>query len=62
MRRNGRCSIFLQQLLGVCLVYFFTDQEKVETYAEVKKCEVERFKKFFHGMLKKWRVFCAIGF
>lgn len=30
---------------------YFTDNEKITTFADVKKCDVERFKKFFHGML-----------
>ncbi len=30
---------------------FFTDQENIETYTDVKKCNIDRFKKFFHGML-----------
>ncbi len=32
---------------------FFTDAEKVTNFAEVSKCDVERFKKFFHGMLEQ---------
>ena len=30
---------------------FFTDAPKVTSYADAMKCDVERFKKFFHGML-----------
>jgi glutamate-1-semialdehyde 2,1-aminomutase len=30
---------------------FFTDAPKVNSYADAMKCDVERFKKFFHGML-----------
>ncbi len=30
---------------------FFTDAEKIETFDDVKKCDVARFKKFFHLML-----------
>lgn len=33
--------------------FFFTDQEKIETYADVKKCHIDNFKKFFHGMLQE---------
>ena len=30
---------------------FFTDAPQVTSYADAMKCDVERFKKFFHGML-----------
>ncbi len=30
---------------------FFTDQPHVQSYADVLRCDVERFKRFFHGML-----------
>src|SRR5580698_4297090 len=30
---------------------FFTDEHKVDSYAKVMACNVERFKRFFHGML-----------
>ena len=32
---------------------FFTSDRNVQTYAQVMKCDVERFKKFFHGMLER---------
>ncbi len=32
---------------------FFTDAEHVNTYAEATACDVERFKRFFHGMLEE---------
>src|ERR1700720_3361434 len=31
--------------------FFFTDQRIVDRYAKVMACDVERFKRFFHGML-----------
>ncbi|HEY9051123.1 MAG TPA: glutamate-1-semialdehyde 2,1-aminomutase [Gammaproteobacteria bacterium] len=31
---------------------FFTDEAKVSNFAQVSQCDVERFKKFFHGMLQ----------
>ena len=37
--------------IGGMFGIFFTDQENIETYADVKKCHIDRFKKFFHGML-----------
>ncbi len=30
---------------------FFTDRPQVQSYADVMGCDVERFKRFFHGML-----------
>ena len=30
---------------------FFTEAEKVDSFAKVMACDVERFKRFFHGML-----------
>jgi glutamate-1-semialdehyde 2,1-aminomutase len=41
---------------------FFTDQEKVETFSDVKKCNVEQFKKFFHAMLKEGIYFAPSAF
>ncbi len=32
---------------------FFTDAEKVESFSQVMACDVERFNKFFHGMLER---------
>lgn len=37
--------------VGGMFGFFFTDQESIETYVDVKKCNIDRFKKFFHGML-----------
>jgi len=31
--------------------FFFTDAERVTSYADATACDVERFKRFFHGML-----------
>ena len=31
--------------------FFFTDQERVETFEHVAACNIERFKVFFHAML-----------
>jgi glutamate-1-semialdehyde 2,1-aminomutase len=33
--------------------FFFTDAERVTSYAEATACDVERFKRFFHGMLEE---------
>lgn len=32
---------------------FFTDAKAIETFVDVKQCDIERFKKFFHGMLNE---------
>lgn len=32
---------------------FFTEAEKIENFSQVSQCNVERFKQFFHLMLKK---------
>ncbi|MDV7105232.1 glutamate-1-semialdehyde 2,1-aminomutase [Vibrio sp. TH_r3] len=39
--------------VGGMFGFFFTDQEKVTCYEEVAKCDVERFKTFFHLMLEE---------
>lgn len=40
---------------AVCGMFgmYFTDQEKIETFSDVKKCDVTRFQKFFHHMLQE---------
>jgi len=32
---------------------FFTEEEKVTRFKQVTECDIERFKKFFHGMLEQ---------
>ena len=32
---------------------FFTDKERVSHFSDVMACDVERFNKFFHGMLEQ---------
>jgi glutamate-1-semialdehyde 2,1-aminomutase len=32
---------------------FFTDADKVENFAQVTQCDLERFNRFFHGMLEE---------
>ena len=32
---------------------FFTDSEQVSSFADVSKCDGEKFKRFFHGMLEQ---------
>ncbi len=38
--------------VGAMFGLFFTDQKKVQSFADVGRCDIERFKKFFHGMLE----------
>jgi glutamate-1-semialdehyde 2,1-aminomutase len=33
--------------------FFFTSERKVDRYDKVMACDVERFKRFFHGMLRE---------
>lgn len=42
---------FTTHSVGGMFGLFFTDQKTVTTFAQVSRCDVERFKKFFHGML-----------
>jgi len=37
--------------VGAMFGLFFTDQERVSSFSEVSRCDLERFKLFFHGML-----------
>ena len=37
--------------VGAMFGFFFTDQERVDTFAQVMKCDTEKFNKFFHLML-----------
>lgn len=37
--------------VGGMFGFFFTDAETVTNFAQVSACDVERFQKFFHGML-----------
>lgn len=39
--------------VGGMFGFFFTDQDRVTCYADVAKCDTERFKKFFHLMLEQ---------
>ena len=39
--------------VGAMFGLFFTDQPEVTSFSQVSACDVERFKQFFHGMLKR---------
>jgi len=42
--------------------FFFTDAEKVTRFADVQKCDVERFGTFFHHMLEEGVYFAPAAF
>ncbi|WP_133407727.1 glutamate-1-semialdehyde 2,1-aminomutase [Parashewanella tropica] len=39
--------------VGAMFGFFFTEDEKVTTFEQVTKCDLERFKAFYHGMLEE---------
>ncbi len=39
--------------VGAMFGLFFTDSKAILTYEDVKKCDLERFQQFFHGMLEE---------
>jgi len=39
--------------VGAMFGLFFTDQPQVQSFADVGRCDLERFKAFFHGMLEQ---------
>jgi glutamate-1-semialdehyde 2,1-aminomutase len=39
--------------VGAMFGLFFTDQDSVKSFADVGRCDVDRFKLFFHGMLQQ---------
>jgi glutamate-1-semialdehyde 2,1-aminomutase len=39
--------------VGAMFGFFFTDKDKVQSFADVGACDLDRFKKFFHGMLEQ---------
>jgi glutamate-1-semialdehyde 2,1-aminomutase len=44
---------FLTQQVGSMFGLFFTEQKKISTYEEAKRCQVEHFKQFFHQILSR---------
>jgi glutamate-1-semialdehyde 2,1-aminomutase len=50
---QGAAIPFHAASIGAMFGLFFTDAEKIETEAEVKRCNMTLFKRFFHGMLKE---------
>lgn len=52
-RANAFTIPFHTTQLGGMFGLFFTDLKEIKTFDDVKKCDIERFKKFFHGMLRE---------
>lgn len=48
----AKIPFFAQNTTGL-FGLFFTDQNHIESYDDVKKCDIACFKKFFHEMLKE---------
>jgi glutamate-1-semialdehyde 2,1-aminomutase len=48
--RNAGIPLATNQVCGM-FGFFFTDEPSVDRYNKVMACDVERFKRFFHGML-----------
>ncbi len=44
--------------VGAMFGLFFTDQDSVKGFADVSRCDMDRFKKFFHAMLQQ-RIYLA---
>jgi glutamate-1-semialdehyde 2,1-aminomutase len=42
--------------------FFFTTEREVDRYGKVMACDVERFKRFFHGMLHEGVYFAPSAF
>jgi len=51
--RAAACNIGLtSNEVGGMFGIFFTEADKVTNFAEVSQCDIERFKRFYHGMLE----------
>lgn len=44
---------FKTQQVGAMFGLYFTDQDQLSSFESMLKCDVEAFKQFFHGMLKR---------
>ncbi len=76
-RLNATTDLLMQRLAGaaasegiplatnhVCGMFglFFTGERKVDSFAKVMACDVERFKRFFHRMLEEGVYFAPSAF
>ena len=50
--KNRKVPMFANQV-GAMFGLFFTNQSSVNSFADVSRCDVERFKLFYHAMLKQ---------
>jgi glutamate-1-semialdehyde 2,1-aminomutase len=50
---EGRNIPMCANRVGAMFGLFFTDQAKVSRFADVSRCDVDRFKLFFHAMLEQ---------
>lgn len=50
--KAAKVPFLTTEVCGMFGIYF-TDQENISTFADVKKCDVAKFQKFFHGMLNE---------
>ena len=48
--RNAGIALATNHVCGM-FGFFFTAEPAVDRYSKVMACDVERFKRFFHGML-----------
>ena len=48
--------------IGGMFGYFFTQTNQIENFDQVSNCNIEYFKKFFHGMLKTGIYFAPAAF
>jgi glutamate-1-semialdehyde 2,1-aminomutase len=39
--------------VGAMFGFFFTEEESISTYEQVMRCDLDRFKQFYHAMLEK---------
>jgi glutamate-1-semialdehyde 2,1-aminomutase len=42
--------------------FFFTDERRIDSFAKVMACDLERFKRFFHRMLGEGVYFAPSAF
>jgi len=52
----------LTQHAGSLFGLFFTQQPKIESFHDVQQCNIDKFKKFFHGMLSQGIYFAPSAF
>ncbi|VVC76633.1 Glutamate-1-semialdehyde 2,1-aminomutase [Aquicella siphonis] len=53
---------FYANAIGSMFGIFFTDQDKIVSESDVKRCDVSLFKRFFHGMLDEGVYFAPSAF